>query len=106
MNVRVLPTTDQLPQPLRRFMDRLTDEHKLLLVLKRELYDHDWSAMQSDLQNRLQCKPYVFKLANRIEDDLERIEELQAPERHYEVNLSDYIETLEQMETGSCRSGK
>ena len=105
MTVRVLPTIDGLPQPLRRFMDRLTDEHKLLLVLKRELYDHDWSAMRSDLENRLNCKPYVFKLANRIEDDLERIEELESLERHYEVNLSDYIETLEQMETGSCRSG-
>lgn len=82
-------------------MDRLTDEYKLLIVLKRDLYDRDWSAMIADLNNRLQGKPYVIKLANRIEDDLRRIEEMIQLERHYEVDLSDYIEPLEQMETGS-----
>lgn len=105
MSVRVLPTIDRLPQALRRFMDRLTEEQKLLLVLKRDLYDNKWEPMLQDLESRLKGKPYVFKLANRIEDDLKRIAQIRELEQHYEVDLTDFIETLEQMETGSCRSG-
>ena len=98
---KVLPTIDRLPEPLRRFMDRLTPPQTLLLVLKRELYDGQWAPMISDLSNRLEGRPYVFRLAHRIEDDLRRIEQMQELEQHYEVDLSQYIEQLAQTEAGA-----
>jgi len=95
MGVAVLPTVDRLPEPLRRFMDRLEDEQKLLLVLKRELYNGDWRPMMADLRNRLDGRPYVLRLAARIEDDLERIERMRQLEDHYEVDLASYIQPLD-----------
>ncbi len=99
MAVKVLPSIDRLPQPLRRFMDRLSEEQKLLLVLKRELYDGDWRPMIQDLNNRLQGKPYMLKLAARIEDDLQRIEQMRQLERHYDVDLTRYIQEIADVET-------
>ena len=99
MAVKVLPLIDRLPQPLRRFMDRLSDEQKLLLVLKRDLYDGDWQPMVQDLNNRLNGKPYMLKLAARIEDDLQRIEQMHQLERHYSVDLTRYIQEIADVET-------
>ena len=99
MAVKTLPSIDRLPQPLRRFMDRLSEEQKLLLVLKRDLYDGAWAPMVADLENRLNGKPFVLKLAARIEDDLQRIEQFQQLERHYQVDLARFIEALEDVET-------
>lgn len=99
MGVAVLPTVDQLPEPLRRFMDRLTVEQKLLLVLKRDLYDGDWRPMVADLRNRLDGRPYVLRLAHRIEDDLARIERMRQLEEHYEVDLAGFLAPLDDRET-------
>lgn len=98
MSVQVLPSIDRLPEPLRRFMDRLSDEHKLLLVLKRDLYDGAWTPMIADLRNRLDGRPYVLKLAHRIEDDLRRIEQMRELERHYEVDLAAFLEPIRPLE--------
>ena len=97
--IRVLPTVDALPEPLRRFMDRLTPEQTLLLVLKRDLYAGSWQPMVEDLQNRLTGRPHVFRLAHRIEDDLRRIEQMTELEQHYEIDLTAYIESIDDMET-------
>ncbi len=99
MSLKALPTIDHLAEPLRRFMDRMTAEQRMLLVLKRELYDGAWQPMIADLENRLAGRPYVLKLANRIEDDLKRIEQMQQMEEHYEVDLAAYIEPLKVQET-------
>lgn len=96
MGVKLLPTVDHLPDSLRQFMDRLTDEQKLLLVLKRELYDGQWEPMIADLKARLEGRPYVLRLAARIEDDLARIEQITALEQHYQVDLAAYIEPLDE----------
>jgi len=58
------------------FVNGLTDEHKMLVLLKAQLYGGSWQPMLNDLNNRLEGKPYIFKLANRIKDDVERIEDL------------------------------
>lgn len=94
MGVKLLATVDALPEALRRFMGELTEEQKLLLVLKRELYDGRWKPMIVDLQARLDGRPYVIRLASRIEDDLRRIDQLAALEQQYQVDLADYIEPL------------
>jgi hypothetical protein len=74
------------------FIDRLSDEQRMLIVLKSQLYDGRWDAMLDDLQNRLAGKPYIFKLANRIKDDIVRIEQMQAFEREHKVDLADFVE--------------
>ena len=74
------------------FVDALRNEERLLVVLKKELYEGSWDEMLADLQARLNNKPYIFKLANRITDDIDRIRRLETFERENKVDLSDYIE--------------
>ncbi len=74
------------------FVDALRSEERLLVVLKKELYEGSWDEMLADLQARLNNKPYIFKLANRITDDIDRIRRLETFERENKVDLSDYIE--------------
>lgn len=74
------------------FVRSLSEEHRMLVVLKSQLYDGKWEPMLNDLRNRLAGKPYIFKLANRIQDDIERIEQMQKFEAEHKVDLADYIE--------------
>lgn len=76
---------------VRDFLLRLTGEHRMLIVLKRELYEGSWDAMLADLRARLDGRPYVFKLANRITDDVQRISQLKAFEEAHRVDLADYV---------------
>ena len=70
----------------------LSREHQMLVVLKKELYEGSWEPMVNDLQNRLAGKPYIFKLVNRIKDDIERIEEMRQFEAENSVDLGDFVE--------------
>ena len=74
------------------FVSRLSEEQRMLIVLKSQLYDGRWEAMLDDLKNRLAGKPYIFKLVNRIKDDIARIELLQIFEREHQIDLADYVE--------------
>ncbi len=74
------------------FVAGLSDEHRMLVILKAQLYDGTWEPMLDDLRNRLAGKPYIFKLANRIQDDIERIEQMQKFENEHNVDLADYVE--------------
>jgi len=74
------------------YVGGLSDEHRMLVVLKKELYEGRWEPMLEDLRNRLAGKPYIFKLVNRINDDVERIEEMQKFEAEQGVDLADYVE--------------
>jgi len=74
------------------FVARLSDEHRMLVILKAQLYGGTWEPMLDDLQNRLAGKPYIFKLANRIKDDIERIEQMRKFETEHNVDLTEYIE--------------
>ena len=77
------------------FVKGLSAEHKMLIVLKSQLYGGEWEPMYQDLKNRLEGKPYIFKLANRINDDIERIKQMRKFERQYSVSLADYINSAE-----------
>ena len=74
------------------FVKNLSNEHKMLVVLKAQLYSGKWEPMLDDLRHRLEGKPYIFKLTNRINDDVERINEMQAFESENGVDLADYVE--------------
>jgi hypothetical protein len=78
------------PDEHQTYYDNLSEEAKMLLVLRDELYMGSWEPMEEDLKNRLKGKPYIFKLVNRIEEDLERIAALDAYEKKHKINLRDY----------------
>ena len=74
------------------FVKTLTDEHRMLIVLKAQLYGGSWQPMIDDLQNRLTGKPYIFKLVNRINEDIDRITELRGFEKEHMVDLAAYVD--------------
>ncbi len=77
------------------FVKGLSAEHKMLIVLKSQLYGGKWEPMYQDLKNRLTGQPYIFKLATRINDDIERIEQMMQFEKQNNADLCDYIDTIE-----------
>ena len=70
----------------------LSEEHRMLVALKAQLYGGSWAPMLDDLRNRLAGKPYIFKLVHRIQDDIERIEQMQKFEAEHKVDLADYVD--------------
>ena len=74
------------------FLASLSAEQRMLIILKKQLYGGQWEPMVSDLRNRLEGKPYIFKLVNRIQDDIERIEKLSAFEKQKGIDLSDFVD--------------
>ncbi len=78
-------------QAVQEFVKTLSREHRMLVVLKGQLYEGSWKPMLEDLNNRLAGKPYIFKLASRIKDDIERIEQMRAFEEEHSVDLTDFV---------------
>jgi len=74
------------------FVSNLDDEDRMLVILKQQLYHGTWEPMLEDLKNRLLGKPYIFKLANRIKGDIERIQKMQEFEAKNNIDLADHIE--------------
>jgi len=75
----------------QKFAESLTGEERLLVTLRDELYEGSWNDMIADLRNRLEGKPYVFKLTSRIEADLVRIERLKNFEEMNKIDLGKYV---------------
>lgn len=84
--------TLDLSREMSDFVTALSEEHRMLVILKSELYGGTWEPMLDDLRNRLSGKPYIFKLANRIHDDIERIEQMHEFENEHNIDLADYID--------------
>lgn len=76
---------------IETFIARLTEQERMLVILQAELYEHSWEAMLDDLRNRLEGKPYIFKLAHRIQDDISRIEKLKDFEEMHHIKLADFV---------------
>jgi hypothetical protein len=74
------------------YVKQLSNEHKMLVILKAQLYGGSWQTMKDDLSNRLQGKPYIFKLVNRINDDIGRIDQMRTFEEENGVDLVDYTD--------------
>lgn len=74
-----------------KFYDQLSQDEKMLILLRDELYDGSWDKMLGDLKDRLRGKPYIFKLVNRIQEDIVRIEKLQVYEKKHKVNLANFV---------------
>ncbi len=76
---------------IEEFVNNLTNEDKLLLILHNELYESSWELFIKDLENRRKGKQYIFKLMRRIEEDLERIKKLKEFEEKHKISLYEYI---------------
>ena len=74
------------------FIAGLSDEHRMLVILKAQLYGGKWEPMLDDLENRLKGQPYIFKLANRIKDDIVRIQQMRKFEEEHNLDLTEYVE--------------
>ena len=84
-------TSQRVQDEARQFVKGLPDEERMLVVLNRELYEGDWDEMEADLKARLEGRPYIFKLAHRIADDLERIARLREFEHAWGIDLCNYV---------------
>ena len=78
---------------VRRFVEQISREEEMLIILKVELYEGNWASMLEDLRNRLAGRPHIFKLADRITEDIDRIGKLQSFEQKHQVDLSDYVKS-------------
>ena len=73
------------------FKPSLTAEERVLVKLREDLYEGSWDEMLADLQARRDGKPYVFKFASRVAEDINRISRLRRTEVENGVNLADYV---------------
>lgn len=73
----------------------LSREERLLLELRDAIYEGHWDGLKQDLIARRDRKPYVIKLTTRIEDDLARIEKLEAYETDHDIDLRDFVPAYE-----------
>ena len=78
-------------EEVKKYVESLSEDEKTLILLRDELYEGSWDEMLKDLENRLAGKPYVFKLASRIEDDIKRIRKLKQFEEENQVDLGTFL---------------
>jgi len=79
-----------------KYAAQLSADERMLVTLRDELYDGSWDQMLKDLKDRLEGKPYIFKLVNRISADIQRIEKLSDYEKKHKINLADYMKKKEE----------
>ena len=77
--------------PHEAYFQSLNREEKLLLRLKKSLYEDSWEELVADLAARKAGRPSVLKLESRIDEDLARIEKLRAYEEAAGVDLGAYL---------------
>ena len=82
------PSLDLTPD---QFVRKLEPYERVLVDLKEILYEGSWDRIVVDLRNRLDNKPYVYRLSHAIERDLKAIERLKAYEARHQVNLQKLI---------------
>ena len=70
------------------YVQGLPKQKSQLIILRDELYDGSWNSMLEDLDDRRNSRPYIFKLVNRIEEDIKWCRELWEAEEKFGVNLS------------------
>ncbi len=69
----------------------MSKAERMLIAVREELYEGSWDRMLRDLEARMRGKPYVFKLAGRIEEDIAAIKRLRKREQENGVNLAEFV---------------
>ncbi len=80
-----------MPDNVTQIINTLTEQEKVLVVCNYELYDGRWDLITHDLLERLEGRPYIFKLGERIRDDIERVKKLRRIEDENGVKLGDFV---------------
>jgi hypothetical protein len=83
---------DRSEAAAREFLEALGPEELTLLILRDELYEGSWDEMKADLTGRRDGKPFIFQLASRIDEDLERIARLARYEEEHNLDLGAYLD--------------
>lgn len=78
-------------QVVEDFARGLAETERIALIVRDELFGGSWENMRKDLEARAAGRPYVFRLASRIDEDLKAVAKLGAFERRRKVDLSDYL---------------
>ena len=81
----------ELDKAVADYVHSLREEHRMLVALKTHLYEGSWEPMLDDLRNRLAGKPYIFKLVHRIQDDIERIEQMRRLQHTTSIYLTEPV---------------
>lgn len=74
-----------------QIVSALTEQEKVLILCNYELYGGRWDLIMHDLVERLEGRPYIFKLGERIREDIERVKKLQTIEEENGIRLGDYV---------------
>ena len=77
------------------FASGLSREERLLVELRDVIYDGSWQSLREDLLARRDRRPFIIKLSTRIDDDLSRIEKLEAYERSHALDLREHLPDYE-----------
>ena len=81
-----------LPRTAEKAIASLTPEDIMIIrnvhdpTLK---YNHSWARYKSDIKSKLRSRPYIFKLFNRMEQDLDRIERIERMEQKFGMRFYD-----------------
>jgi len=78
------------------FARSLSHEERTLLEVRDELYGGSWELLEADLRDRLAGRPYIFQLATKIEEDLDRIERMRSYEGRTATDLGKLARELEE----------
>jgi hypothetical protein len=73
---------------VEEFIKGLAPHERVLIELKEKLYEGSWEKVMGDLRARLENRPYIFKLSQKIGRDLEAIEKMKEFEGRMGVDLA------------------
>lgn len=75
----------------REYARGLTEDERLLIGLRDELYSGDWGWLLKALGDGLKLRPYIFKRDGLLRRHIALANKLQAYEREHGVDLADYL---------------
>lgn len=70
---------------------KLTEDQRLMVILRDELYGGSWEEMEKDLRDRLNGRPVIEKLVEKIRRDLDYIEDLRLMKKNDGINLTTLL---------------
>lgn len=76
---------------IREFVESLDERDRMLIEVRDVLYEGRWSDMLADMTAARDGGPFVFKIAERVEEDLERARRMRNFEQTHDVQLNQLL---------------
>lgn len=96
---------ETLAQEHLDYARNLSYENKVIVWLRDNTPDYQaptkeerWKIMENDLRDRKEKRPYIYKIINRIVEDLPKLRTLKAYESEHKIDLADYIDHVEKQD--------